>query len=329
MNSPAELQDNSQLAIIEELCYSEEIRDHRMIPEFPQFKPLELSDRDEVERHTSKYPPYSDFNFVSMWSWDVKGEMALSILNNNLVVRFTDYINGQPFFSFLGDNLVNETVDTILKYCKEENLPCELKLIPEVSIKGLDESKFKVSEDRDNFDYVYDIDKLKSFEGSEYHIKRNEISKFLRNNIGPEIKKLDLLDTKTKSDILNLNYVWLENKKATDPFFDIKNELLAIDRFVNMNSPNLYAVGVFVSDELIAYSVNEVCSSRCAIGHFYKSKKHNGDFSYLMKKTAQFLSQFNIRYLNFEQDLGVEGLRTSKNSYKPINFLKKYLITKV
>ncbi len=329
MNSQADTQLNSQLAITKESCYSNGIQNHCMIPEFPQFRPLTLSDRDEVERHTSKYHPYSDFNFVSMYAWDVRGEMGLSILNNNLVVRFTDYINGQPFFSFLGDNIVDETVETLINYSSDLGFPCELKLVPEASIKGLDKTKFKAVEDPDNFDYVYDVDKLKSFEGSEYHTKRNEISKFLRHNENVETRKLDLLDTKTKSDILNLNYEWLENKKATDPFFDIKNELLAIDRFLNMNSEKLHAIGVFSGEELIAYSVNEICSNQCAIGHFYKSKRHNGDFSYLMKKSAQFLSQCNIKYLNFEQDLGIEGLRKSKNSYNPVNFLKKYLVTKI
>lgn len=45
-----------------------------MLPEFPQFKNLELSDEEEIERHTHKFLPYSDFNFVSMWSWDIKGK---------------------------------------------------------------------------------------------------------------------------------------------------------------------------------------------------------------------------------------------------------------
>lgn len=75
-----------------------------MIPEFPKFKHIELIDKEEIEQITHKYPPYSDFNFVSMWSWDIKGEIRISKLNNNLVVRFTDYLSGNPFFSFLGDN---------------------------------------------------------------------------------------------------------------------------------------------------------------------------------------------------------------------------------
>lgn len=73
-----------------------------MIPEFPQFKVLELSDKGDIEVFTKKFPPYSDFNFVSMWSWDIKGDMRISQLNDNLVVRFTDYLTGNPFFSFFG-----------------------------------------------------------------------------------------------------------------------------------------------------------------------------------------------------------------------------------
>ena len=76
-----------------------------MIPEFPQFKPLTLSDKESIERITQKYPPYSDFNFMSMRCWDIKGKIKISKFNNNLVVRFTDYLKGNPFFSFWGDNI--------------------------------------------------------------------------------------------------------------------------------------------------------------------------------------------------------------------------------
>ena len=73
-----------------------------MIPGFPEFKKLELSNKEEIENFTSKFPPYSDFNFISMWCWDIKGETRISKFNNNLVVRFTDYLKGNPFFSFFG-----------------------------------------------------------------------------------------------------------------------------------------------------------------------------------------------------------------------------------
>ncbi len=106
-----------------------------MLPEFPNFKKLELTDKEDVEKITSKFPPYSDFNFISMWSWDTKGEMRISQLNNNFVVRFTDYLTGEPFYSFLGDNKVNETAEALLELSKKEKVMPKLQLLPEESIK--------------------------------------------------------------------------------------------------------------------------------------------------------------------------------------------------
>ncbi len=80
-----------------------------MIPVFPNFKKLELSDKKEVEKFTSEFPPYSDFNFISMWIWDIADNMMISQLNKNLVVVFNDYLSGKPFISFLGKNKISET----------------------------------------------------------------------------------------------------------------------------------------------------------------------------------------------------------------------------
>ncbi|MGI8475489.1 MAG: hypothetical protein ACR2OO_03850 [Thermomicrobiales bacterium] len=39
----------------------------RRIPSFPSFRPLEISDQFEIEQWVKQFPPYSDFNFVSLW----------------------------------------------------------------------------------------------------------------------------------------------------------------------------------------------------------------------------------------------------------------------
>ena len=101
------------------------------IPFFPKFKNLEISDKKEVETITHQFEPYSDYNFVSLWSYNVKEEIQISKLNDNLVIKFTDYISGNPFYSFLGNNLVEDTISKLLKHSKTLNIPPLLKLIPE------------------------------------------------------------------------------------------------------------------------------------------------------------------------------------------------------
>src|SRR6185295_15686005 len=109
---------------------------------------------------THQFPPYSDFNFVSMWSWDIKGDMRICQLHGNLVVRFTDYITGEPFYSFLGNHEVNDTARQLLELSKKEGFELALKLVPEESIKHLDNMTFHIVEDRDHFDYIFDTKSL-------------------------------------------------------------------------------------------------------------------------------------------------------------------------
>src|SRR3990167_9661654 len=183
-----------------------------MIPEFPEFKKLELSDKEDVEVFTKKFPPYSDFNFVSMWSWDIKGEMRLSQLNNNLVVRFTDYLTGDPFFSFLGDNEVNDTIKKLLEFSKSEGLRIKLKLIPECSIKNADITKYNIKEDEDNSDYIYNVQLISEYKGASFSDKRNNVNHFVKSFPKIYVELLNLKDPATQKNILKLDKEWLANK---------------------------------------------------------------------------------------------------------------------
>jgi len=65
-----------------------------------------------------------------------------------------------------------------------------------------------------------------------------------------------------------------------------------------------------------------------AISHFFKADNlHNGVYDFLNKKVSQYLATHNVALWNWEQDLGIENLRRSKKSYRPVNFLKKYKVS--
>ena len=55
-----------------------------MIPQFPKFKHVEVTDREAVETHTHRFDPYSDFNFTSLWAWDTSNERMISELSDSL-----------------------------------------------------------------------------------------------------------------------------------------------------------------------------------------------------------------------------------------------------
>ena len=151
-----------------------------MLPEFPEFKKLELSDKKDIEKFTSKFPPYSDFNFVSMWSWDTKGEIRISVLNNNLVVRFTDYVTNKPYILFIGENKIPETAHKLIIFSKENYQEDSLRLIPEEVANILSKLEFQILPDLDSHDYIYSTEDLSSMHKWSKHKSSKGIEKFLK-----------------------------------------------------------------------------------------------------------------------------------------------------
>jgi len=298
-----------------------------MIPEFPEFKSIELGDREEVEKITRRFPPYSDFNFVSMWSWDIKGEMRLSLLNENLVVRFTDYVTGNPFFSFLGDKKVNETTETLLELSKKEGLSTELKLVPEDSIKDLDEQSFKIIEDRDHYDYIFSVSHISNMHDWAQHSSGKNIRNVIKLRKNYTIKNSLMQETK-KNECIEIFKKWAKNKGIDASL--IANEYNALKRIFDLDSfkDKLNVVSIYIDDILLGFTIYEIASPDYAISHFAKvDKSHDHTLGDLLNwEEAKMLKMRGVQYFNWEQDLGVSGLKISKLKYKPSLFLRKFSI---
>src|SRR4051794_34796057 len=125
------------------------------IPIFPRFKRLDIGDQFEIERWVRQFQPYSDFNFVSLYSWNTTDEIEVSLLNDNLVVLFSDYSTAERFFSFMGTNLADETADILLNEAKRRGTCESLKLLPRETAMAISPRPgYVVKESQDNCDYI-------------------------------------------------------------------------------------------------------------------------------------------------------------------------------
>lgn len=300
-----------------------------MIPEFPNFKLLEVTDRVDIQKHTMLYPPYSDFNFTSMWCWNIENEITISLLNNNLIVKFSDYITRKNFYSFLGINLINETIEKLIQFAKKKGEKSELRLIGEAIALQIDTNKFVVKEDPDNFDYILLISSLITYSGNSLRGKRNFVHRF-NKLYRAETILLDIFEPDNKKNILERFFIWADQKNLS--IDETRNEFTAISRLLDKRlEAQLLGVGVFVDKKLVGFSISEVVDSEYALLHFEKCDfaSYVGVYPYVMQKTADVLIRKGCRYLNYEQDLGMPGLRKAKLSYSPFKMLKKQVITQV
>ncbi len=300
-----------------------------MIPEFPIFKTLELADQADVEKFTSKFPPSSDFNFAGTWSWDIRNKMQISQLNNNYVIRFVSYLTGEPFYTFLGTNKINETIEELLINSIKEGMEPAIKLIPEYCNVGINTKRFRVEEDRDNFDYIYDLEEQRSLPGKKFSKKRNHVSTFLREHPTARATILDLANEKIQEECIALFHKWALGKFAKDENFELHEEIIVIEKlFMAVDKFNLVGVGVYIENQLAAFCINELTDSEYVMAHIAKANVFiPGVSAFLMHKTADLLTGYNKRYMNYEQDLGVEALRQAKERFRPAFYLKKYSLT--
>lgn len=65
----------------------------------------------------------------------------------------------------------------------------------------------------------------------------------------------------------------------------------------------------------------------CAIAHIIKADvSYRGSFSLLARSTAEYLSTLGIREYNIQEDMGIEGLRTSKLRWRPVRMERLYRV---
>lgn len=299
-----------------------------MIPNFPTFKKLELQDQGDVNKYTKIYPPYSDYNFVSLYSYNTKEFIEISLLRSNLVVMFQDYITNKPFYSFLGKNNLNETISELLNLSEENGLEPSLKLIPEFNIANNKKllEKYDISEDPDNFDYILSVDEIKTLKGNKYGGKRNFVNRFIKNYGEKEIILLDLTNKEIQTQIEDLFFLWEKTKGQSRE--ETETELTAIRRLLAAAKTfDLIPIGIYHDNKLIAFSIDEMLSDNYSIIHFEKADtNYIGIFQYLKRATARHIDELGGKFINYEQDLGIPGLKQAKQSWNPIYFLKKYTI---
>lgn len=294
-----------------------------MLPRFPNFKKLEFTDRLEIEAITKQFPPYSDFNFISLWSWDVDNSTEVSTLNGALIIKLKDYLNDFQVYSFLGNISELFFKEIINQINKKGDQKIKIKLLPELSIENLSSS---FQEDRDNFDYILDTRLLSEYPGSKFSSKRNYVKKFKEKYQASDIM-IDFNDIAAKKVIHECLEQWVQKKKEADKFFE-QNELRAIEKLIN--SPSLESMKIFahyISDYLAGFELIEILDKENAILHFEKKDtNYKGISAYAMQEVGKMLINKGIVYLNIEQDLGLPGLREAKEGFRPIKYLKKYSI---
>lgn len=300
------------------------------LPQFPDFTLLQAHHQAEIDNIIKANHLYSDYNFISLWSWDHQQQLQLCVLRGNLVIKFQDYLDPSDYFySFIGIHEVDRTAKTLLLQSAAE-AKTQLKLIPQFVVENLKHPKdFVITEDRDSFDYIIAVNDSIDLKG-HHESKKRSLRKLEREH-GHKltVQELDINHQETPAQIIDLFEKWAVTSNNTQEHKD--NELKAIKKLLDnrhlINTDRLHVLGIFMDGQLSAFSINEVLRDGFAMGHFKKSlRDYKGLGVALDNHTARSLAKRGVSHINHEQDMGIEGLRQAKMSSNPVYFMKKYTI---
>ncbi len=297
-----------------------------MIPEFPNFKELELEDRDILHpRIWALQPQTSELTFNNFYLWRTYYSFEWSILNEALLVVAHPHEGGVIGYPPIGLGSRAEVAEAFLRWMRDERGaadPVIARADEALASEMGHNAGFAIVETRDQFDYVYRTEDLSELAGRKYSAKRNHINQFTRaysyeyRAITPE-----LVDA-----CLALAEVWCEQRLCEEDL-SLQHELCGIqDALANFGRLAMDGGALLVQGQVQAFALGELLNENTAVIHIEKANPEFKGIYPMMTKTYAGRWQGVTTHISMEQDLGEPGLRRAKESYYPDYLSKKYEI---
>jgi hypothetical protein len=282
-----------------------------IIAKYPESSEMSMEMRPVLHpKFQSLSEGISELTFANIYLFREIHNYRISQLGNELFI-ITGRDNEEPFF-ILPFGLPNETVLKEL-FNKYKVMKCVSQSQAEI----LSSSDYFVYKDRDNFDYLYSRADMTNLTGRKFHKKKNLLNIFVKNN---ECQAKPLLE-EYRDDALQILEQWNDSHGTPNDYSAAKEALEKM-------WPLQLCGGIFYIDaEPAAYCLGEeLAHGSSFVIHFEKAvlkEDFKGIYQFINQAFASILPN-KYQTINREQDLGDPGLRHSKESYHPIDFVKKY-----
>ena len=252
---------------------------------------------------------------------------------NSEICRFGDAlcalsgVNEKYYVYPAGKYNLQEIIEALKQDADERGIPfrfCAIEEWQKDELMAAYPGRFEAAESRSDFDYIYKKEDLAELSGKKYHSKRNHIAKFTRRY--PDWK-YEEIDSSNIAECISLEEQWCA-ESGEDADLQIEKQII-IRALNDMAGYGLDGGLIRVDGKAVAFTIAEPLSSNIYDIHFEKALKEYAEaYTVINREYASRLAE-KYEYINREEDLGVEGLRKAKLSYKPSILLKKYIITEV
>jgi hypothetical protein len=266
----------------------------------------------------------SDYTIGAMYMWREFYDSSFAIYDDMILYR-VKFLNRTSFTFPVGSGSLEKAMDVLKEYCQINNLPLWFCTVPEEYVPTLVDrfqGTIPAAPSRDWADYLYLAEDLASMAGRRYSGQRNHINKFKK--LYPDYRYQRITpDNKHRIVDFLIDYEKYHSKDASLAREELKRSLELMPYLERFNLPGGF---IEVDGVIVAITIGEIVNDTLYC-HIEKAiRDYQGAYQMIVKEFASDMTQYGIKYINREEDVGDEGLRTSKLSYHPIKLLDKYCV---
>lgn len=267
----------------------------------------------------------SDASFANIYLLRNKYSTKISRYKDFIIRKYSGKGARCGYTFPLGKGDVAKALAEIEKDAKECGERLQFAFITEEQKEVLENAmpaRFCYSSDAGDSDYIYLRSELASLSGKAFHKKKNHFSKFVRTYPDYkyyEIGACNIYDAQKVADAWYYEHLQDEDASQLAEYKAIKEAL------ENFEELGLIGGIIYVNDSPCAMTIASKINENTVDVHFEKAVGEyalNGGYAAINKLFSEKLD--GVTWLNREEDIGIEGLRKAKLSYRPKIMLKKY-----
>ena len=285
-----------------------------------ELKNITIEDSELFKKYLNINKYYnSEYNFTTLFAWQEAYKIRHTIIHDCLCIFGEDSGREYSYFPLGEKQNVEKALCFIRQYFRDNNKTFLLISLSEQMLASIVEEnlteQFKILPQRGFYDYVYEAEKLITFSGKKLNAKRNHLNYFYNNY---EYQFVDL--TKENESACEEKFRQL----IFDRSLDSSSEFLATMKILkNRDKMDLIGKVLYVDGKIIGIILGQYHHGMALI----EIAKADIDYRGASVALFQLFLKDNLtdcKEVNLMEDLGIEGLRKVKLSYKPAYLIEKF-----
>ncbi len=267
--------------------------------------------------------PGADYTFNNMYFWsEYYGDVGLAA---GLLTQHKRYRGFDSYIYPVGGD-VRPALEEIFLDAHARGGRLRLRGLTadtRAQLESLYPGRFRFTPYRDAFDYIYTVEELAELRGKKLQAKRNHCNRFCAQYpdwytqpLGPDNIAL----------CQQLLHAWYGAHPGSEP---LRVERQALTRALqSYHALQMQGLLLFDGERLVGFSMGARMNEQYFDVNFEKALTEvDGAYAMINREFSRMIAERlpDVRYLNREDDMGLEGLRKAKESYQPTLLLEKFV----